>query len=1297
VVSYDIDGAGRRVGRHKTGGPWRPIFVADTINNRVMRRSPTGTESVYAGNGNNVESGADGDLATSAGLYRPWGLALLPDGSLLITTYYGGRVRRVDPSGFIYTFAGGGTQYGEGGLATNAQLHGPTRVAVADGRVFIGDQNNRTIRRVSTDGRITTVAGKLGDQGCTGSGGQATSARFTLPEGLAVHPDGSVLVADKTCGTIRRLAPANLGSDLGGGWPFGVPSEDGSEIYVFDEAGRHRSTRDARTGKERFRFLWTRQASWPFYLPTSVEDHRGASSARMTRIDRDTAGKMLRIITPALRDFTTTIDAQGYLWKLTRPAVSGQVASVYTMTYDSTNPGLLRYFWDPRGKEHRFSYDSAGKLLTDRDPYTFTGSAFKTLARFPLSSGNGHEVQVTTATGLASTYRVEGLASSKSWMMTGPDGRTVSTVTQTDESSTTTYPDGTTLDVTKSPDPRFGTSALVPSGTITLPSSKQLIVDQSRSVDNLSDPITFTKLTETAVVKSGPTDPGKTYTTVLDRAASPPTVKLTTPAGRAIEAKLDSLGRPMEWKITDGPLSSRFLYYDYHGRLAQIDHGTRRVQLAYDSSTGFLDYLWAGTTNNQQRHFVDLSIDARGQLGTIHRYDGKQVKFGYDASSNLTLLQRPTPTSAFIDHVFTVNDVDLLSTYVAPPSSTTHYAWDKDRRLETVTWPDATGIRLVYFPWNAGEAGKLQQLETLTSQVLSTYGYHGSTGRLATVSTSGGVTTGLGWDGPALTSVSTTWPNDVSRTVTWNLGDYLRVSSEHVTGGRSASYGYDADGLITQTQVMMFLDAHPLTVQRHAKTGWVTSTALKKISQAWGYDAVYGELQTVNTKFNGVDNVHTLTLETYDDLGRITTKKDKVLASAQTTIGYGYDSLGRLTSAGSTSWGYDPNGNRTHINGVTVASYDPQDWILTHQGASFTHDLNGNRKTKVQSGTTTYNYDRFGNLQSVLLPGGAVVSYDIDGAGRRVGRHKTGGTWRRYLLGEGNRVVAEYNEAGTIVSQFVYATRAHVPDFMIQGSNVYRFVTDQLGSVRLVVNVNGSTASGSVVQRIDYDAWGNVTNTPTSFDQPFGFAGGLWDRDTGLVHFGAREYDPVTGRWLQKDPIRFRGGDTNLYAYVGGDPVNRIDPSGRVGVRVGGTANWMHWVVGAQAGAGVFIDYDPWANELSGGVYFQEGAMAGGGLYVGAGLEGGIFRSVDDLAGVSVGFGGGCEGVPEVSTGAAVPLSSSSPYVRTPRWGADYIAGSVGPGAGAYLAVLVNWTHLLGGRWNLSTGRVSGIRTSGLP
>ena len=62
--------------------------------------------------------------------------------------------------------------------------------------------------------------------------------------------------------------------------------------------------------------------------------------------------------------------------------------------------------------------------------------------------------------------------------------------------------------------------------------------------------------------------------------------------------------------------------------------------------------------------------------------------------------------------------------------------------------------------------------------------------------------------------------------------------------------------------------------------------------------------------------------------------------------------------------------------------------------------------------------------------------------------------------------------------------------------------------------------------------------------QPFGFAGGLYDRDTGLVRFGARDYDPDTGRWTAKDPILFAGGDANLYGYVQNDPVNWVDPFG---------------------------------------------------------------------------------------------------------------------------------------------------------
>jgi RHS repeat-associated protein len=105
---------------------------------------------------------------------------------------------------------------------------------------------------------------------------------------------------------------------------------------------------------------------------------------------------------------------------------------------------------------------------------------------------------------------------------------------------------------------------------------------------------------------------------------------------------------------------------------------------------------------------------------------------------------------------------------------------------------------------------------------------------------------------------------------------------------------------------------------------------------------------------------------------------------------------------------------------------------------------------------------------------------------------------------------------------------------------VYRLITDHLGSVRLVVNAE----TGQVVQRMDYDAFGRVLEDTNPGFQPFGFAGGLYDDDTGLVRFGARDYDAHSGRWTAKDPILFGAGAANLYQYVNGNPVNLIDPTG---------------------------------------------------------------------------------------------------------------------------------------------------------
>lgn len=136
--------------------------------------------------------------------------------------------------------------------------------------------------------------------------------------------------------------------------------------------------------------------------------------------------------------------------------------------------------------------------------------------------------------------------------------------------------------------------------------------------------------------------------------------------------------------------------------------------------------------------------------------------------------------------------------------------------------------------------------------------------------------------------------------------------------------------------------------------------------------------------------------------------------------------------------------------------------------------------------------------------------------------------------------VVELDGTGAIISRFVYGTKANVPDYLIRGGVTYRIVSDHLGSPRLVIN----TSTGAVAQRIDFDEFGNVTNDTAPGFQPFWYAGGLLDTQTGLTRFGATDYDAQAGRWTAKDPIAFLGGDTNLYGYSVNDPINLVDPSG---------------------------------------------------------------------------------------------------------------------------------------------------------
>ena len=180
----------------------------------------------------------------------------------------------------------------------------------------------------------------------------------------------------------------------------------------------------------------------------------------------------------------------------------------------------------------------------------------------------------------------------------------------------------------------------------------------------------------------------------------------------------------------------------------------------------------------------------------------------------------------------------------------------------------------------------------------------------------------------------------------------------------------------------------------------------------------------------------------------------------------------------------------------------------------------------------------------MVLPGGDRVDYVVDARNRRVGRKKNGTYTSKYLYLDQLNPVAELDENNNLISLFVYGSKSHVPDYMIKSGVKYRIISDQLGSVRSVINTN----NGTTAQEISYNEWGMVLSDSNPGLQPFGYAGGIYDSDTKLVRFGARDYDASVGRWTAKDPILFAGGDTNLYRYVQNSPLNFIDPSGRIPV-----------------------------------------------------------------------------------------------------------------------------------------------------
>jgi RHS repeat-associated protein len=1078
------------------------LYIDDQTNNRIRRVSPDGIITTIAGNGIAGFSG-DGGPATSAELNVPAGLAIDSQGDLFIADAVNARIRKVTPDGLITTVAGNGSQQSgaDGQEATSVGIGGPFTLAVdAIGDVLFG--TTTSIRVVTPDGLLGTIAG--GGAGVIADNGPARSGVVSLvgANGFALDPLGRLVLIDASAGgdfTLRRIERELPGLTLA---DILIPSEDGRQVYVFDSTGRHLHTLDALTGATLLSFGYDSAGRL-----ISITD----ADNNVTTIERNSNGDPMAIVAPFGQRTTLTLDANGYLASITDPA-GGQDSYAYSPD------GLMQSFTDPVNNVHHFAYDSLGRLHLDQDP----AGGSTTLDR--TETPNGFQVTMTramTATqNIVSTYLVEHLPSGNEHRVIMTSGCCDSDqVIRPDGSQTVTLADGTVENITLGPDPRWGMPApVLTSDTTTTPAGLTSVLTEQRSATlaDAANPLSLRTLTDTL------TQNGHSFVQTYDAASR--TFTTVSAEGRREVVTVDFLGRLVSDQV--GSLEPLHVSYDNRGFTTAVGQGAgatdRTLTFTPDSSGN------VATITTPSSATASFGYDSAGRLSSAIVPGGQQITETYFADGSVRSI---TPAGQPA-HTFTYTPTGLVQTYTPPnvgtgPTTVT-YSYNLGGQLTEITRPDGAQLTMGY-----DNAGRLQTITLPNGQY--TYAYDPNTENLQSATAPDGGVLAYAYDG--FLPIGLTWTGTVHGQLTQSFDNNFNITSQAINNGPAVSFRYDRDGLLTQ--------AGELTLTPDNDTGFVTSTTLAGVTTSAQPDP-FGAVASASASFNGTAIYSTQYAPDAD--GRIH-QLTETLGGTTNIFVYDYDANGQLHQVAENgtvvaTYGYDANGNRTSVTtpaGTVTASVNAQDQLTQFGNITYTYAADGSLASRTLGNqVTSYSYDLLGNLTHVTLPDGTQIDYVMDGAGNRVGKKVNGTLVQGFLYDAQGRILAQLDGNNNVVSQFIYASEGTTPSYLIRGGSTYRILTDHLGSPRLIVD----TATGAVAEQLNYDAFGNILQDTHPGFQPFGFAGGFYDPQTGLIRFGARDFDPETGRWTAKDPLGFAAGDTNLYRYVVNDPVNFTDPSG---------------------------------------------------------------------------------------------------------------------------------------------------------
>jgi RHS repeat-associated protein len=570
----------------------------------------------------------------------------------------------------------------------------------------------------------------------------------------------------------------------------------------------------------------------------------------------------------------------------------------------------------------------------------------------------------------------------------------------------------------------------------------------------------------------------------------------------------------LAWDLGAYPNEATAYAYDNNDNPTAItDPLTQQTRNQYDA----LDRL--RQTTDPSQNATGFTLDALDQLKTVSDPRNLATAYSPDALGNLSQSQSPDAGSR---QQSPIDDAGNVLSRSDAKGQTTHYAYDALNRVTTITRNDGSQVQFRYDQTDAAHGAGIGRLTQMTDPSGSTdWTYDGNgrvTQKIATVG-SQSFATRYSYEANTGNLIRQTLPSGKVITLTWTNGQITAITVDGIP--QVTNIGYQAFG---GPKTWTFANGE--TVGRsYDLDGRITS------------DPVDAQI-------------------TYDLASRITgwSHGNRSILSGSHTASY--DASDRLTgytgADGSTfSYRYDATGNRTQqtANGTTIAyTIDPASNRVTQAGsAPYSYDANGSRTA---FGTTRiYTYDAAGRLMT-YTGNGHNARYQYNGLGERAAK-TVDGVITYFVYDETGHLIGEYDAAGTVARETVYL--GDLPMLVLSGSTPYYVHADWRNTPRQLDN-----AQQQAIWAWDPPPFGGSTpnsnpqNLGTSFTWNARFPGQYWDDESRLFYNYQRTYDPTLGRYLESDPIGLDGG-INTYAYVGGNPVNFVDPYGLAGEATAGT------------------------------------------------------------------------------------------------------------------------------------------------